>query len=140
MPLPRPVIARSGGGWARPRATWQSGGGGSITNRPSILPPGFPAGAGQRLVIRQILASLCLAATVAACAPQAPQPAASPGQTETVKPAKLTYAIVGFSWNNVPELVAEAKGFWDAEKLTVDTVVAGQSSAVCQQVTARAAE
>ncbi len=84
----------------------------------------------------------CLVAGLTACAPQAPAPAASPapGQVEAVKPAKLTYAIVGFSWNNVPELVAEAKGFWDAEKLTVDTVVAGQSSAVCQQVTARAAE
>ncbi len=91
---------------------------------------------------RSIAIACTVAALLTACAPQAPQPSpgGGPGQAEAVKPAKLTLAVVGFSWNSVPELVAEAKGLFDAEKLTIDMVVAGQSSSVCQQVTARAAE
>lgn len=59
----------------------------------------------------------------------------------TTKPVHITYALVGaLSWSNIPEIVAQGKGFYAAEGLTVDFVVSGQSAAACQQVLARAAE
>src|SRR5262249_4888474 len=40
----------------------------------------------------------------------------------------------------VPTIIGQEKGFYAAEGLTVETVITGQSSAVCQQILARAAE
>jgi NitT/TauT family transport system substrate-binding protein len=65
---------------------------------------------------------------------------AVPGQAQTPAPAHMTYAIVGYSWNIVPDLVAQQRGFFSKRNLMVDYTVAGQSAAACQQVLAKATE
>jgi NitT/TauT family transport system substrate-binding protein len=61
--------------------------------------------------------------------------------SSTPGPAHLTYALVGpQSWTSAPDIVAEAKGFYAAQNLSVDFVVSGQSAAACQQVLAKAAQ
>jgi NitT/TauT family transport system substrate-binding protein len=85
---------------------------------------------------------------VAACAPTAapsPPSATAAGPTAPATPAgaaqaNLHYAVVGVSWASAPDIVAQAQGFYAAEHLNVDTVVAGQSASACQQVLAKAAE
>jgi ABC-type nitrate/sulfonate/bicarbonate transport system substrate-binding protein len=47
--------------------------------------------------------------------------------------------MINYSWTTVPHLVAQSKGFFAQQNLTVDYVVAGQSAAACQQVLAKAA-
>lgn len=74
-----------------------------------------------------------------ACSPNAKQSTTAP-TAQVAKPAHLTYALVGVTWSQVPIFVAQAKGFFTAENLTVDIPVAGQSAAACQQVLAKAAE
>jgi NitT/TauT family transport system substrate-binding protein len=63
-----------------------------------------------------------------------------PAQGQTFAPAHLNYVLVGYSWSIVPELVAQAQGFFTKRNLTVDYTVSGQSAASCQQVLARAAD
>lgn len=74
------------------------------------------------------------AAPTAPSAPAATQPKASSSLTT------LRYAVVGVSWASSPDIVAQEKGFYAAENLNVETIVAGQSAAACQQVLAKAAE
>jgi NitT/TauT family transport system substrate-binding protein len=57
-----------------------------------------------------------------------------------VPPVTLTYAATTLGWNLVPTIIGQEKGFFAAEGLTVETVITGQSAAVCQQILARAAE
>ena len=83
----------------------------------------------------------CVLFLLAACAPSAapnPPPTAAAGQPTTAAgPAMLHYAVVGVSWASVPDIVAQDRGFYAAENLNVETVVAGQSAAACQQVLAK---
>jgi ABC-type nitrate/sulfonate/bicarbonate transport system substrate-binding protein len=44
------------------------------------------------------------------------------------------------SWSTTPQIVAMEKGFFTAENLNLEMVVAGQSAAACQQLLARAVE
>ncbi len=78
------------------------------------------------------------------CAPQAPSPQPSsnlPAQERPPEPVTLTYGILGTTWSSAWEMVAQDKGFFAEEKLTVESSLAGQSSAgVCQQVLAKAAQ
>jgi NitT/TauT family transport system substrate-binding protein len=60
--------------------------------------------------------------------------------TGTPKPAKLTFSIFGPTWNTIERLVAQKKGFFAAENLTVEEVVAGGAAPICQQLAARAAD
>ena len=76
----------------------------------------------------------------AACSANAPSNSAPATATQAAKPAHLTYAQVGVTWTQVPIFVAQAKGFFTAENLSVDFPLAGQSAASCQQVLAKAAE
>jgi len=87
-----------------------------------------------------VLALLLLATS---CGAGTKTPAAPPGGanvTQTPAPAHLTYATINYSWTTVPHLVAQAKGFFAQQNLTVDYVVAGQSASACQQVLAKAAD
>jgi ABC-type nitrate/sulfonate/bicarbonate transport system substrate-binding protein len=91
------------------------------------------------------LVLVALLAASAACRPAATTPSstsAGPAAVSaTPKPAHLNYALVGAqSWTSAPDIVAQAKGFYAAENLTVDFVVTGQSASACQQVLAKAAE
>lgn len=78
-----------------------------------------------------------------ACGTHTSQPSAQTGPAATSQafaPAKMTYAIVGYSWNVVPQLVAQQKGFFSKRGLSVDFSVAGQSASSCQQLLAKAVE
>jgi NitT/TauT family transport system substrate-binding protein len=81
-----------------------------------------------------------------ACASNA-KPSSSAGSSSqaaavaTAKPAHLTYGLVGpLNWGNLPEIVAQAKGFYAGQNLTIDFEVAGQSASVCQQILAGAVD
>lgn len=89
--------------------------------------------------------------TVAAAPKPAGSPAASPSAAQAApvappmasKPAEaksIRYGAVGVSWNLVPDIVASEHGFFAGENLTVETIVAGQSAAVCQQLLAKAVD
>jgi NitT/TauT family transport system substrate-binding protein len=80
------------------------------------------------------------AATTAPAAPAPTSAAAAAAAQPASSPATLHYAVVGVSWASAPDIVAQEKGFYKAENLTVETVVAGQSASACQQVLAKAAE
>jgi NitT/TauT family transport system substrate-binding protein len=76
-------------------------------------------------------------------APPAAPPASGPPSAAaptSVPPVTLTYAATTLGWNLVPTIIGQEKGFFAAEGLTVETVITGQSAAVCQQILARAAE
>jgi NitT/TauT family transport system substrate-binding protein len=78
-----------------------------------------------------------------ACGAHTSQPAAQSGPvatSQTLAPAHMTYAIVGYSWNVVPQLVAQQRGFWTKRGLTVEFSVSGQSASSCQQLLAKAVE
>ena len=83
------------------------------------------------------LAMLCMVA-LAACVPGAPQ--TSKPSANTLEPKTLRDSITGPGWSTAFELIAEEKGFYTAEKLTVEVNVAGQSAAACQQLLAKAAD
>jgi len=95
---------------------------------------------------QRFLALIALATAVAAlsCRPQtAPPPSASPSPAAPAtlsKPATLTFSIFGPTWNTIERLVAQKKGFFAAENLTVQEVVAGGAAPICQQLVARAAD
>jgi NitT/TauT family transport system substrate-binding protein len=102
-----------------------------------------------RRVVRAVVAvggSAALLASVACAALSLP--AASPAAAASAPGARgaapaattLNYAGTTLGWNLTPQLIAQDKGFYAAEGLTVDTVIAGQSSTVCQQLLARAVE
>jgi NitT/TauT family transport system substrate-binding protein len=61
-------------------------------------------------------------------------------QSQSFAPAHINVSITGYSWNIVPELVAQSQGFFTKRNLTVDYNVAGQSAASCQQLLAKAAD
>jgi NitT/TauT family transport system substrate-binding protein len=100
------------------------------------------------------LAIFLLPACAPSAAPSPPgtatagQPTAAPAAAGSTAAAPKTgapsttlrYAVVGVSWASAPDLVAQNQGFYGAENLNVETVVAGQSAAACQQVLAKAAE
>ncbi len=69
-----------------------------------------------------------------AAAPAASAPAAAPA------PVTLNYGATTLGWNIAPENLAQEKGFYAAENLTVDINITGQSAAVCQAILARAVE
>src|SRR4051794_32500870 len=50
----------------------------------------------------------------------------------------VIYGATGLSWNLVPEMVAQDKGFFESENLSVETIMAGASASVCQQLLAKA--
>ncbi|HEX3245160.1 MAG TPA: ABC transporter substrate-binding protein [Chloroflexota bacterium] len=86
------------------------------------------------------------AAPGAASSPAAqarPEGTTPPSVLSAPKPAErknITYGATGLSWNLVPEIIAEEKGFFESENLGVETVLAGQSAAVCQQLLAKAVQ
>jgi NitT/TauT family transport system substrate-binding protein len=73
-----------------------------------------------------------------ACASSASQTAKP--NSGVVEPKTIRDSIVGGGWSTAPELIAQEKGFYDAEKLTVEVNVAGQSAATCQQLLAKAVD
>jgi ABC-type nitrate/sulfonate/bicarbonate transport system substrate-binding protein len=78
-----------------------------------------------------------------ACQSNAKPRALGPGResaTSAPKPAHLTYVFTSVAWNIAAEEVAQAKGFFAEQNLTVDLPVAGQSASACQQVLAKAAD
>ena len=81
--------------------------------------------------------AMCFIALMA-CTPATSQPSAPAAQS--VEPKTIRMATVGLSWSTAPELVAQDKGFYEAEKLTVEVNVAGASAATCQQILAKAAD
>jgi len=60
--------------------------------------------------------------------------------SSTATPKHLTFAATGFSWPGLPDIVAQGKGFFAAQNLTVDQEVAGGSPTACQQILAKAAD
>jgi NitT/TauT family transport system substrate-binding protein len=60
--------------------------------------------------------------------------------SQTAVPKQIKWATTGFTWPGLPDIVAQGKGFYAAQNLTVEQVVAGQSAAVCQQILARAVD
>jgi NitT/TauT family transport system substrate-binding protein len=77
-----------------------------------------------------------------ATAPAAAAPTSAPAGKPLATRKTLTYPTVGAGilWNYVPGLIAEAKGFFDAENLTVNVVAVQASAEGCQNLIARAAE
>jgi ABC-type nitrate/sulfonate/bicarbonate transport system substrate-binding protein len=94
----------------------------------------------QVLSLRSL--ALCVSMALLAGCSSGGSPASAPpaATTAALAPATLHYAVVGISWASAPDIVAQEKGFYKAENLTVETVVAGQSASACQQVLAKAAE
>jgi NitT/TauT family transport system substrate-binding protein len=91
----------------------------------------------RRAPLCLVLALVSLACTTAPAA--APQPTAGPtGVLSSMTPIK--YASTGLSWSNTPQIIGIEKKFFEAENLSLELVVAGQSAAVCQQVLAKAVE
>ncbi len=94
----------------------------------------------------QISSTLITLVLGVACAASATAPSAqlSPPGTETsaTTPALVTinYAATTLGWNVVPTIIAQEKGFFAAEQLTVELNIVGQSATVCQQVLVRAVE
>ena len=88
-----------------------------------------------------VLGLPALALTLA-CGTHTSQPSAQSGPAASLAfaPAHMTYAIVGYSWNVVPQLVAQQRGFFSKRGLTVEYTVSGQSASSCQQVLAKAVE
>jgi NitT/TauT family transport system substrate-binding protein len=88
------------------------------------------------------LALVCLFAFGCACGAHSNQtrsnPATVAAASSTATPKQISWATTGFSWPGLPEMIAQAKGFYAAQNLTVDQIVAGQSAAVCQQILAKA--
>lgn len=60
--------------------------------------------------------------------------------SSTAVPKHLNWATTGYTWPGLPDMVAQGKGFFAAQNLTVDAVVAGASPAVCQQILAKAVD
>ncbi len=81
--------------------------------------------------------AVCLIA-VMACAPATSRPSAPADQS--IEPKTIRMATVGIGWSTAPEMVAQEKGFYADEKLTVEANVAGASAATCQQILAKAAD
>jgi ABC-type nitrate/sulfonate/bicarbonate transport system substrate-binding protein len=98
----------------------------------------------RRALPRRCAALLGLAAAVllaGACRSGVNVPATSgTPATGTPKPAHINYVLTSLVFNITPELVAQSKGFFAQENLTVDLPVAGQSASACQQVLAKAAD
>jgi len=117
---------------------------------------GDPATSRNRPSLRALGVALAIAVGLACSAPAAPaQPASSaakpadtaakpagaaPAAQAPVTPVTLTYAATTLGWNLVPTIIAQEKGFFEAERLNIETAITGQSAAVCQQILARAAE
>ncbi len=78
--------------------------------------------------------------TAPAAAPTAPPSKQAAGPSKPAEQKSLKYGATGVSWNLVPEIIAQEKGFFASENLSVETIVAGQSAAVCQQLLAKAVE
>ena len=76
----------------------------------------------------------------AACSAKSSGTAVPATTAQAQQPAHMTYAQVGVTWTQAPLYVAQAKGFFADEKLTVDMPLAGQSASSCQQVLAKAAD
>lgn len=83
-----------------------------------------------------------LAVVIAACAPRtgAPPPIAEGPMSDAPEPKKVTIGAVGNTLSDAAFFVAEAKGFFEAERLTIDRVIVGQSAGVCQNLVARAVD
>jgi NitT/TauT family transport system substrate-binding protein len=87
--------------------------------------------------------ALCLlGAVLSACGAHSNQKPSTPAATapagSTAEAKHLSWTTTGFSWPGLPDMVAQAKGFYAAQNLTVDQQVAGQSASACQQILARA--
>jgi NitT/TauT family transport system substrate-binding protein len=82
-----------------------------------------------------VLTSACRAST-----PPSSSGSSSPAASGTPKPAHINYVLTSLLFNAAPELVAQAKGYYAEQNLTVDFPVAGQSASACQQVLAKAAD
>lgn len=89
------------------------------------------------------LGAIAAAILLTACASNAkPSGAGTPGSPAkaTPAPAHINYVLTSLVFNITPELVAQSKGFFAEQNLTVDLPVAGQSASACQQVLAKAAD
>jgi NitT/TauT family transport system substrate-binding protein len=98
-------------------------------------------------VSRIAVLGTCLAAALvlscnarAGTSPPSSQTGTAGTPSANAKPAEVTFSIFGPTWNTIERLVAQKKGFFAAENLTVNEVVAGGAAPICQQVTARAAD
>lgn len=96
-----------------------------------------------------VLATLAAGLGMACSSPAAPpvmqaavagNPAALAPESAPAPATALNYAATTLGWNITPTLIAQEKGFFAAQNLNVDMVIAGQSAAVCQQLLARAVE
>lgn len=120
-----------------------------MTDRITVASPAQRGGkhvslkpAGARGIGRVVALVVVLAITLAACAPRtgAPPPVAESGGSAALEPKTITLGAVGNTLSDGPFFVAEAKGFFEAERLTVDRVIVGQSAGVCQNLVARAVD
>ena len=102
---------------------------------------------------RALTVAVCLQFVASACAaPPAPASTAAPATAPPAATAqvgaasKLTqmtpikWAATGVSWTTTPQVVGIEKKFFEAENLSLELVVAGQSASACQQVLAKAVE
>src|SRR5438045_1599682 len=91
------------------------------------------------VLLRTYALVLCLVSV--ACAPPAtpaPTPSTATGKLTQMTPIK--WASTGVSWTTTPQIIGIEKKFFEAENLSLEMVVAGQSAAACQQVLAKAVE
>ena len=98
-------------------------------------------GGQARRIARRCRVARC--SRVAGCSGCTAAPASAAAAKPVLSERKtLTYPTVGAGilWNFVPGLIAEAKGFFNAENLTVNVVAAQSSAEGCQNLIARAAE
>jgi NitT/TauT family transport system substrate-binding protein len=82
-----------------------------------------------------MMASACAAPAAPAAAPAN---SAATGKLTQMTPIK--WASTGVSWTTTPQIIGIEKKFFEAENLSLEMVVAGQSAAACQQLLARAVE
>jgi NitT/TauT family transport system substrate-binding protein len=103
--------------------------------RPSFVRVGRSAA-----LVGLLLTVLWLAAGCRSNATPSTSGGTAPSAAATPKPAHLNFVLTSLLFNAAPVLVAQAKGYFAEQNLTVDFPVAGQSASACQQVLAKAAD
>jgi NitT/TauT family transport system substrate-binding protein len=86
------------------------------------------------------MAIVLLTGCSGAAAPAPPSPVAAGPSGKLSQMTPLKYASTGLSWSNSPQIVGMEKNFFASENVGFELIVAGQSSAVCQQILAKAAD
>jgi NitT/TauT family transport system substrate-binding protein len=91
------------------------------------------------VLVRTCAVVLCLV-SVACAAPATPPPKPSAATGKLTQMTPIKWASTGVSWTTTPQIIGIEKKFFEAENLSLEMVVAGQSAAACQQVLAKAVE